>query len=136
MATIRRHYGKWQAQVRRANYPSQTKSFTLKKDAEEWARKIEIQIQQNDSGLQQKNFPTFREIILRYLEEVSKKKKGYRFERYHLQHILKKNWTNKSIIQIKPNLIVNYRDERLKIVKSSTVLREFNILQTYFLHCY
>ena len=132
MATIRRHYGKWQAQVRRANYPSQTKSFTLKKDAEEWARKIEIQIQQDDCGIQQKDFPTFKETILRYTEEVSIKKKGYQVERYHLQHILKNNWVNKSINQIKPNLIVNYRDERLKTVKSSTVLREFNILQHIF----
>ena len=132
MATIRRHYGKWQAQVRRANYPSQTKSFILKKDAEEWARKIEIQIQQDDCGIQQKNFPTFKEIILRYLEEVSIKKKGYQVEKYHLQHILKNNWVNKSINQIKPNLIVNYRDERLITVKSSTVLREFNILQHIF----
>ena len=132
MATIRRHYGKWQAQVRRANYPSQTKSFTLKKDAEEWARKIEIQIQQDDCGIQQKNFPSFKEIILRYLEEVSKKKKGYQVERYHLQHILKNNWVNKSINLIKPNLIVNYRDERLITVKSSTVLREFNIIQHIF----
>ena len=132
MATITKHYGRWQVQIRRVNHPSQTKSFTLKKDAEEWARKIEIQIQQDDCGIQQKNFPTFKEIILRYLEEVSKKKKGYQVERYHLQHILKNNWVNKSINQIKPNLIVNYRDERLITVKSSTVLREFNILQHIF----
>ena len=60
------------------------------------------------------------------------KKKGYRVEQYHLQHILKKNWVNKSINLIKPNLIVHYRDERLITVKSSTVLREFNILQHIF----
>ena len=132
MATIRRHYGKWQAQVRRANYPSQTKSFTLKKDAEEWARKIEIQIQQDDCGIQQKNFPPFKEIILRYLEEVSKKKKGYQVERYHLQHIFKNSFVHKSINQIQPKIIASYRDSRLKTVKSSTVLREFNILQHIF----
>ena len=80
MATIRRHYGKWQAQVRRAEYPSQTKSFTLKKDAEEWARKIEIQIQQDSFGIRQRNFRSFKEIILRYLVEVSKKKKDIRLK--------------------------------------------------------
>jgi integrase len=132
MATIRRHYGKWQAQVRRANYPSQTKSFTLKKDAEEWARKIEIQIQQDNFGIRQRNFPLFKEIILRYLEEVSKKKKGYQVERYHLQHILKNSFVYKPINQIQPKIIAGYRDGRLKTVKSSTVLREFNILQHIF----
>ena len=132
MATIRRHYGKWQVQIRRVNHPSQTQSFILKKDAEEWARKIEIQIQQDDCGIQQKNFPTFKEIILRYLEEVSIKKKGYQVERYHLQHILKNSFVRKSINQIQPKIIASYRDSRLKTVKSSTVLREFNILQHIF----
>ena len=70
MATIRRHYGKWQAQVRRANYPSQTKSFTLKKDAEEWARKIEIQIQQDDCGIQQKTFPHLRKLFCNILKKL------------------------------------------------------------------
>jgi len=132
MATIRRHYGKWQAQVRRAEYPSQTKSFTLKKDALEWARKKEIQIQQDSFGIRQRNFPTFKEIILRYLEKVSKKKKGYQVERYHLKHILKNSFVHKSINQIQPKIIAGYRDNRLKTVKSSTVLREFNILQHIF----
>ena len=132
MATIRRHYGKWQAQVRRANYPSQTQSFIYKKDALEWARKIEIQIQQDNFGISQRNFPSFKEIILRYLEEVSKKKKGYQVERYHLQHILKNSFVHKSINQIQPKIITGYRDSRLITVKSSTVLREFNILQHIF----
>ena len=87
MATIRRHYGKWQAQVRRANYPSQTKSFTLKKDAEEWARKIEIQIQHDNFGIRRKDFPIFKEIILKYINEVSINKKGYRVEKYHLKNL-------------------------------------------------
>ena len=44
MATLRKRNGKWQAQIRRSKFQSQTQSFILKKDAEEWARKIEIQI--------------------------------------------------------------------------------------------
>ena len=72
MATLRKRNGKWHIQVRRANYPSQTQSFIFKKDALEWARKKEIQIQQDNFGIRQRNFPSFKEIILRYLEEVSK----------------------------------------------------------------
>ena len=129
MATLRKRNGKWHIQVRRANYPSQTQSFIFKKDALEWARKKEIQIQQDNFGIRQRNFPSFKEIILRYLEEVSKKKKGYQVERYHLQHILKNSFVHKSINQIQPKIIAGYRDSRLKTVKSSTVLREYNILQ-------
>ena len=42
MATISKHYGKWQAQIRIKDYPNQTKSFLLKKDAELSARQTEI----------------------------------------------------------------------------------------------
>ena len=41
MATITKHYGKWQVQIRRVNHPSQTQSFILKKDAEEARKKLE-----------------------------------------------------------------------------------------------
>ena len=51
MATISKHYGKWQAQIRIKDYPNQTKSFLLKKDAELWARQTEISLQKDDLGI-------------------------------------------------------------------------------------
>ena len=40
MASIRKHRGKWQARVRRDGV-AVTKTFTLRKDANAWAREIE-----------------------------------------------------------------------------------------------
>ena len=44
MAHIRKHYGKWQAIVKRKNIRTQ-KSFLRKLDASKWAYKIEAQIE-------------------------------------------------------------------------------------------
>ena len=44
MATITKRGSRWEAQIRRKGYPSQTKSFLLKSDAQEWARYMEQQM--------------------------------------------------------------------------------------------
>ena len=44
MATLRKRNDKWLVQIRRKDYPSQTKSFVLKKIAEKWIRKTENRI--------------------------------------------------------------------------------------------
>ena len=46
MASIRKHRGKWQVQIRRQGNPASSKSFINRKDAENWARQTEVQIDQ------------------------------------------------------------------------------------------
>ena len=135
MATISKHYGKWQAQIRIKDYPNQTKSFLLKKDAELWARQTEILLQKDDLGIKLKSYPTFIEIINRYLEEVSSLKRGYVNEKHHLSNILKEKFINLPLNKITPLFFAKYRDKRLREVKSSTLLREFNILGHIFTVC-
>jgi len=48
MATIRINRGKWQAIVRRAGFPQQSKSFDSKTNARKWARQREAEL---DSGV-------------------------------------------------------------------------------------
>jgi len=64
----------------------------LKKDAELGARQTEILIQKDNLGLNTTPYPTFIEIINRYLNEVSFLKKGYIYERHHLSKILKEKF--------------------------------------------
>ena len=135
MATISKHYGKWQAQIRIKDYPNKTKSFLLKKDAELWARQTEISLQKDDLGIKLKTYPTFIEIINRYLKEVSSLKKGYVNEKHHLSNILKENFIYLPRNKITPLYFAQYRDKRLQKVKSSTLLREFNILSHIFNVC-
>lgn len=135
MATISKHYGKWQAQIRIKDYPNQTKSFLLKKDAELWARQTEISLQKDDLGIKLKSYPTFIEIINRYVKEVSSLKRGFVNERHHLSNILKEKFIYLPLNKITPLYFAQYRDKRLQEVKSSTLLREFNILSHIFTVC-
>ena len=135
MATISKHYGKWQAQIRIKDYPNQTKSFLLKKDAELWARQTEISLQKDDLGIRLRSYPPFIEIINRYVKEVSSLKRGYENERHHLSNILKEKFIYLPLNKITPLYFAQYRDKRLQEVKSSTLLREFNILSHIFTVC-
>ena len=135
MATISKHYGKWQVQIRIKDYPNKTKSFLLKKDAELWARQTEISLQKDDLGIKLKTYPTFIEIINRYLKEVSSLKRGYVNEKHHLSNILKENFIYLPLNKITPLYFAQYRDKRIQKVKSSTLLREFNILSHIFTVC-
>ena len=114
MATISKHYRKWQAQIRIKDYPNKTKSFLLKKDAELWARQTEISLQKNDLGINLKTYPTLIEIINRYLKEVSLLKRGYINEKYHLSNILKENFIYLPLNKITPLYFAQYRDKTSK----------------------
>ena len=130
MATLRKRNDKWHVQIRRKDYPSQTKSFTSKKIALKWIREIENKI---DGGfIIQKNSTTnvsLRGLIHRYIEEVLPKKKVQANETIILKAFMRQPFVKKPLIQITPRDFSQYRDYRLKAVKSSTLLRELCILQ-------
>ena len=92
MATIRQRNNKWQVQVRRLNYGSLSQTFSHKRDAEQWAREKEIELQQRSIQLKRVNFPTLKEQIGKYLQTVSIHKKGHSFERYCFNNILRREF--------------------------------------------
>ena len=132
MATIRKRNGKWHVQIRTKNLPSQTCSFVNKRCALKWIRDTEIRLEQQTVGLLTKHFPTFKSLIEKYINTVSINKKGYILEKHHLTNLLKNKIIHLPINLVTAQHIATYRDERLKTVKSSTVLREFNIIQHMF----
>ena len=78
MADIRKRGPyQWQVRVRRKGYPSQSKTFNTKSEAETWARQIESEM---DRGLfvsrKEAENTTLSEALDRYAQEVSTKKKG------------------------------------------------------------
>ncbi|MFZ2391261.1 MAG: site-specific integrase, partial [Rhodoferax sp.] len=68
----RRESGWWQAKVRRLGYPTQSKTFERKIDAEIWARKIEADI---DRGIFQSSSDaektTLTDLIDRFKTEYA-----------------------------------------------------------------
>ena len=85
MATIRKRNGilgtRWQARIRKVNGPMLTRTFNYKADAEAWAKETErsLEIGFYDT----KPIPiTLSEILKRYVDEISIKRKGTKKNAY------------------------------------------------------
>jgi hypothetical protein len=77
MATIRKHRDKWQVRIRRVGMAPMTKSFTLRRDALEWARHTEreadrLELPSDPKALQP---VTLGDLVRRYRDTVSPRKK-------------------------------------------------------------
>ena len=128
MASIRKRNGKWHAQVRRANCKSITKTFTLKKYAERWARDMEQKLDRQELRIDHQE-ATLRDLVNRYLTEVVPLKRSNESEEIVLLSFLKEKFVDLSIYKINAEHFAKYRDRRLKIVKPATFVRQIGILQ-------
>lgn len=133
MATIRPMREKWQAIVRRKGYPSQSKTFDLRKDAERWARQQERAI---DAGQwvdrTEAEQTTLADLLDRYFSEVSKGKRGVDAESYRIEQFKRSNLAKYAPAAITGKLIAGWRDQRLTEVSPATVLRELQLLGHVF----
>jgi integrase len=134
MATIRKRGAKWQVQIRRVGFRSISRSFHIRKDAEAWARQLEVQadrceLPSDRTALQR---VTLGELVERYRDTISVKKRGYAVERIVLTAFLRHPICRKRLSQIRIDDFAAYRDERLKSVKATTLKREFSPLHNLF----
>ena len=134
MATIRKRGAKWQVQIRRVGVRSVSRSFHVRKDAEAWARQMEVQadrceLPDDPRALQQ---VTLGQLVERYRDTVSIKKRGAEVERIVLAAFLRQPICRKRLSEIGPEDFAAYRDERLKAIKPSTLKREFSPLHNLF----
>lgn len=117
--------GNWQAQVRIKGWPSQSKSFRIKRDAETWARQTEdeitrgIYVTQNESESM-----LISEALSKYLKEVTPTKKDETQKREIGRAKLIQNRLGKySLTSLNPKIISKYRDDRLGEGKSNNTVR-------------
>lgn len=130
MATIRRLRGRWQAQVRRKGLAPRAKSFDAKSDAERWARNLEADIDRcgnlPDTRLAERM--TVRELLARYLMEITPTKRSASTETYRVKALMKRDIAHRTLAMLSSADIASYRDERLKVVSTSSVIRELNTI--------
>ncbi|MEC8109647.1 MAG: hypothetical protein VX106_04445 [Pseudomonadota bacterium] len=70
MATIRKRGKSWQAQIRLADHPPQSKSFSTKAAAQQWARITTYQLL-DDHAAPPASRHTLTSILEQYLEKSS-----------------------------------------------------------------
>ena len=134
MASIRKRRGKWQVQIRRAGHSPISKTFTLRKDALEWARDAERQADRGDLPKDPKVLRqlTLGDLVRRYHDAVSIHKAGYENECIVFNAFLKHPICSKSLAELRTEDFAEYRDERLRTIKASTLKRQLNPIHHAF----
>jgi integrase len=130
MATIRKLRGRWQGQVRRKGMQPRAKSFDSKGEAEKWARSLEAELDRcgsmPDTRLAEQM--TVHALLTRYRIEITPSKRSAQTESIRIGAMLRREICYRTLAILSPTDIAVYRDERLKVVASSTVLKELNVL--------
>ena len=125
MATYtKRSSGQWQAKVRKKGFPVQTKTFTNKARAQKWAIQVESQMDTKEFiSTRLAENTTFKEICDRYIDEVVPTKKSSEGMTRAIRGICK-YIGDYTVASITPEILVNYRNERLKSVVGHTVRKD------------
>ena len=115
MASFRKRNGLWQVQVRSIHAGATSKSFHRKSDAERWAIQQEALMQ---TGQWAKNEPSdysLKEMMKRYLAEVTPTKKGKDAEARRLKRLLsEKSLMSLRLDKAEPHIFAAFRDQRIK----------------------
>jgi integrase len=133
MATIRKKNGKWQVQIRRKGYPAVSKTFPLRDWAQRWAQETERQLDRGalPPSLSDLKRYLLRDLLTRYLEEITPTKRGRESEGYQLKRLIRDPLSQLTLNRVTPATVAAYRDKRAKLVSGSSVQREIAILR----HC-
>lgn len=128
MATISRYRGKWRCQVRKLGYPTRSKTFVARADAERWGRFIEAEI---DRGVhvphKQAEDTTLADLLGRYLQEISPAKRSGNSDKGRVEAINKLLGPYK-LTALTPRLLAEYRDEKLRTLGPQTVIHHLALI--------
>jgi len=126
MATIvRTPSNTWKAVVRRRGWPTTSKTFRIKRDAEDWARGVEDEMRRGVHVPRARaERTTVGDALRRYLDEVTptKKPSTQAAERKKAKLVIER-LGQYGLAQLSPERIAEYRDERLAEGKSPNTVR-------------
>lgn len=135
MATIRKHYSKWQVIIRRKGYPNVIKSFTEKRTASLWAKQTELDMERqtyNDASLAART--TLREVLLKYRDEGIRNLKSERTVRSKINMILKDPISSYGLLQLRSKHVWEFKErisERRAAATINLYLDTLNSAWTY-----
>lgn len=134
MASISQRNGKWRVRILRTGNPPIAKTFITRRDALQWARLTESQLER---GLyicpSEAQRTTLVEALDRYKREVSIHKKSHGVEKYYIQHWERSKLAPLALSAIRGSDVAQYRDMRLKAGLSTTsVKHELALLSHLF----
>ena len=129
MASFRKRKGGWNVQVRRSGFPHLSKTFTIKTDAEAWARDAELRLERDELFIPAKpDLSTLGDLLSRYTRDITSKKRGREPESLRIGKILRHSMCSIKISKLSSMDIASYRDERLQEVAPASVVMELMLI--------
>ncbi len=125
MGTIRKRGKKWTAEVC-VDRLRKSKTFVNKREAQKWIIETELNGVLNDTS-------SLKQIVARYIKEVTPTHKGRKQEKYRL-HLLVDELPDKPLHKFTPNDFSIWKQEKLKTVSPPTVRRYMTALNSVFNH--
>ncbi|OCX69615.1 integrase [Acidithiobacillus thiooxidans] len=111
----------WQARVIRKGFPTRSKTFRGKKEAEQWARSIESEM---DKGVwrnyNRSESTSVTDLLIRYQSEILPEKKSRQSVESVIKIVCRSELGGYSLAQLLPESIAKYRDKRLSMVSEKT----------------
>jgi integrase len=135
MSYVRQHRNSWQSIIRIKGHPNLAKSFKSKTDAKRWALETELKIRREDVGIAKIKYPTFHEIGLKYIADVSITKKGFINERNIIKSFMSESWSEYPLNKITPDIVGRYRDKLSKTISGTSINRKLDVVSTIFTTC-
>ena len=132
MAYFRKRLGKWQCVIRIKGHPTTTKTFVVKKDAEIWAKNIELKYFREEIDILKINYPLFKDCLIRYRDEITIHKRSKDMENKLIKYLLKEPFINLKLNLINNSIIAQYRDRALKYLQPSSVKRRLAVISHLF----
>lgn len=132
MSVIRKR-GDYQYQsiVRKKGYPPQSKTFISLREAQIWAANTESEMHRSVwVSRATAEATTLRELIERYVNEVTPRHKGAESEQLRLAMLARSALGDRFVATLRPSDFSSYRVARLKIRKPATVVRELNLFSS------
>jgi integrase len=112
MAYIRKKRNKWAVRIKKKGYPVIYKSFFQKSDASKWAKQIESDMDRNIfEDYQNASNTTLKDILLKYRDEHTPKKKGALSEYYKLNKLINNKIALVSLLRLKSSHISTLKKE-------------------------
>jgi len=128
MASIRRRGKGYQVQVRRVGSKPASRTFTLKADAERWARQAEIDTENGYEGNHMPLSVRLHSLLERYAKHHAPHLKS-RKQTLSLIRLMIDRLGHLPVKHIDNPVLAQYRDARLGVVSSQTVRKELDIVR-------
>ena len=130
MANIRKRRGKWTVSIRKSNYPPVYKTFLDKPTARKWARKVESDMDRNQfEDYSDASKTLLTQLLQRYKEEMTVKKKGARSETYRLNWLMRHKISKINLMRLQSKHIYALKSELTeRNLKPQTVKHYIHLL--------